>query len=224
MDPMKTGVHKWSSHEAKPGKAGHEVRWRNTSDDGGCNDPGAKDATKQPEFGPPPRERRSPLPGNKPIAVSPNDPRSIMRFFRNLQPKGNNRGKIELLRQEIRHLKLKDNPIAFCFLLRSMFEIAAKTFCDNCTSENAPKYKKVDGEERKLADVLNDIYIFLTNGTKDKVKVKELHGAITELKKEHGLLSVTSMNQLVHNPKFSITETDISSLFGNISPLLLTRY
>lgn len=59
MDPMNTGVHKWSSHEAKPGEAGHEVRWRNTSDDGGCNDPGAKDATKPPEFGTPPRERRS---------------------------------------------------------------------------------------------------------------------------------------------------------------------
>ncbi len=59
MHPMSSGAHKWSSHEAKPLDAGHEVRWRRTSDEGGCNDPGAKDATKRPEFGTPPRERRS---------------------------------------------------------------------------------------------------------------------------------------------------------------------
>lgn len=41
-----------------------------------------------------------------------------------------------------------------------------------------------------------------------------------ELAKPTGLLSVTSMNQLVHNPAFSVTASDISSLFNNIFPLL----
>jgi len=58
MSAMITGVHKWSSHEAKQVDAQHGVRWRNMSDDGGCNDPGAKDAAKPPEFGSPPRESR----------------------------------------------------------------------------------------------------------------------------------------------------------------------
>jgi len=43
---------------------------------------------------------------------------------------------------------------------------------------------------------------------------------MTELAKPHGFLSVTSMNHLVHNPKFSIDETHISTLFSNIFPLL----
>ena len=46
------------------------------------------------------------------------------------------------------------------------------------------------------------------------------HGAITELARPEGILSVTSLNQLVHNPSFSITEGDICTLFGNIYPLL----
>lgn len=50
--------------------------------------------------------------------------------------------------------------------------------------------------------------------------VKVLHGAITELAKAEGLLSVTSMNQLVHNPKFSVLSGDVAGLFGNVFPLL----
>ena len=50
--------------------------------------------------------------------------------------------------------------------------------------------------------------------------IKELHGAMAELATQDGILSVTSLNQLVHNPKFTVDETHISSLFGNIFPLL----
>jgi hypothetical protein len=49
---------------------------------------------------------------------------------------------------------------------------------------------------------------------------KELHGAIAELAKPEGFLSVTSMNQLVHNPKFIVDESHISNLFTNVVPLL----
>jgi len=50
--------------------------------------------------------------------------------------------------------------------------------------------------------------------------VKTLHGAMTEIGKSDGILSVTSMNQLVHNPSFSVLSGDICTLFGNIYPLL----
>lgn len=59
MPAMSTGAHKWSPHEAKSGDAWHGVRWRHKSDEGGCNDPGAKDATELLKSGTPPRESRS---------------------------------------------------------------------------------------------------------------------------------------------------------------------
>jgi hypothetical protein len=43
---------------------------------------------------------------------------------------------------------------------------------------------------------------------------------MTELAKTDGLLSVTSLNQLVHNPTFSVNPGDISVMFFNIFPLL----
>jgi hypothetical protein len=49
---------------------------------------------------------------------------------------------------------------------------------------------------------------------------KVLHGAMAELGRSDGLLSVKSMNQLVHNPAFSVIPKDICTLFGNIYPLL----
>jgi hypothetical protein len=47
-----------------------------------------------------------------------------------------------------------------------------------------------------------------------------LHGAMAELGRSEGFLSVTSMNQLVHHPRFSVAPSDIAVLFGNIFPLL----
>ena len=79
---------------------------------------------------------------------------------------------------------------------------------------------KSTGEERKLADVLRDITKHLTNNNKDKVMVKALHGAMTELGNSTGLLSVTSMNQLVHSQKFVVDGKSVSTVFANIFPLL----
>lgn len=58
MSP-KTRESKWSSHEAERCTTVHGVRWRHSSAEGGCNDPGAKAATEQPQSGSPPRESRS---------------------------------------------------------------------------------------------------------------------------------------------------------------------
>lgn len=113
--------------------------------------------------------------------------------------------------------------MAFCFLLRSMFELSAKAYCDDHVASGGPSATKADGEERRLVDILRDIVkhmVALPTGKEDKAKQKQLHGALTELASPDSILSVTSMNNLVHNPKFSIRTSDISGMFGNIFPLL----
>jgi hypothetical protein len=101
-----------------------------------------------------------------------------------------------------------------------MFEISAKAYCNDHTSTGGPAMVKSDGMDRSLVDVLRDIVTYLTKNSTDKAKIKVLHGAMTEIGKSEGILSVTSMNQLVHNPRFSIVPGDIATVFNNILPLL----
>jgi hypothetical protein len=147
------------------------------------------------------------------------DPRHVARTLRTFSPRGKNREKVASLQGELRELKLDKNPIAFCFLLRSMFEVSAKAYCIDHKAEGLTAVAK-DGRDKPLVDVLREITNHLTNSKKDKEAVKRLHGAMTELGRHDGILSVTSMNQLVHNPKFSLRVSDIVLLFGNIFPLL----
>lgn len=159
--------------------------------------------------------------GGRTQATATTDERSVKKALRALKIYGPNRAKLETVRKEILKLKLKDNPIAFCFLLRSMFEISAKTYCqDRSGQPDAPVAVKSDGSDRTLADVLRDIVSHLTQNKKDKQMVKLLHGPLTEVQRSDGILSLTSMNQLVHNTSFTISSTDIPTLFSNIFPLL----
>jgi hypothetical protein len=153
-------------------------------------------------------------------AVSADDPRAVRRALRKFHPKGNNREKLVTLLNEARTLKLEKHPHSFCFLLRSMFEISAKAYCTDHAASGGLAATKASGEDRALVDVLRDVTKHLTKNNTDKNMKKALHGAMTELAKSEGILSVTSMNQLIHNPKFSVKETHISTLFGNIFPLL----
>jgi hypothetical protein len=157
---------------------------------------------------------------SQPVATASNDPISVYKKLKAFKPRGKNREKLVTLLNEINLLKLNRHPHSFCFLLRSMFEISAKAYCADYKSSGGPSYLKKDGTNKSLADILKEITKYITKNNSDKEKVKELHGAITELAKPEGLLSVTSMNQLVHNPSFSIQPSDISILFGNIFPLL----
>lgn len=159
-------------------------------------------------------------PEKKVIAVPIGDPRIVKRTLTKFSPLGPNRQKVVTLRDEAKRLKLKDNPIAFCFLLRSMFEISAKAYCVDYKASGGPSLKKSNGEDKTLAVALKEITSHLTKNNQDPAMVKVLHGAMTELARSDGLLSVTSMNQLVHNPTFSVTATDIATLFGNVFPLL----
>jgi len=157
---------------------------------------------------------------SNPIATASNDPKSVYKSLKLFKPRGEKREKLVTLLDEINRLKLDKHPHSFCFILRSMFEISAKAYCVDHESSGGPSYLKKDRNNKSLAVILKEIQKHITKNNNDKEKMKELHGAITELAKSDGLLSITSMNQLVHNPSFSIQANDISILFGNIFPLL----
>ena len=155
--------------------------------------------------------------GNIPIAPkasATNDPKFVASLLRKFTPRGANRQKVVTLRDELKLLDIKKTPIAFCFLLRSIFEISAKAYATDNTIDIYDK----KGREKSLLVLLTEITTKLTQNNSAKEKV--LHGAITELGRPEGLLSVTSLNQLVHNPIFLVTSNDICTLFGNIFPLL----
>src|SRR5262249_46727993 len=124
----------------------------------------------------------------KPKAVSVDDPRAVSRALRKFKPVGNDRAKVVTLFNEAKALNVRRHPHAFCFLLRSMFELSAKAYCQDHAKSGGPSMTKPNGEERKLVDVLRDITRALTNNNTDKVMVKALHGAMTELGRATGLL------------------------------------
>jgi hypothetical protein len=160
-------------------------------------------------------------PAKKTIATSTHDIKTVRRLLRELKLYGNNRSKLVDIKKEMLELKIDKNPIAFVFLLRSMVELSAKAFCeDKKTETDAPNYKKKDGNDKSLNELLKDIVEFLTQKKQDKQMVKLLHGPSVELNRPDGILSVTSMNQLVHNPKFVVISTDIPALFSSIFPLI----
>lgn len=153
-------------------------------------------------------------------AIATGDPRAVKRLFQDFQPVGKKREKLVALQHEIIALDLRRTPLAFCFVLRSMFELSAKAYCADHAASGGPSATKASGEERNLVDILRDVTAHLTKNKTDKATLKELHGAITELAKADGILSVTSMNQLIHNPRFSVTASDVAVVAANIFPLL----
>ncbi len=153
-------------------------------------------------------------------AVSIDDPRAVSRALKKFAPVGNHREKVVKLLYEAKTLNAGKYPLAFCFLLRSMFEISAKAYCKDHSKSGGPSATKPGGEDRYLVDILRDITKHLTNNNKDKVMVKALHGAMADLGNSAGLLSVTSMNQLIHHPKFVVDGRSVTIVFANIFPLL----
>jgi hypothetical protein len=190
----------------------------------GTTNPGNKSGAPTPTS---PTQPPSPTPSPNPASPRPpkahpaEDPKTVTALLKKFQPRGAHREKVATLLGEIRQLDLSKHPHAFCFLLRSMFELSAKAYClDHVQNPSGPKATKADGDDRRLVDVLRDIVHHLTKGSQDRVKTKLLQGAITQLASNDSILSVTSMNQLIHNPRFVITTNDVAVMFGNIFPLL----
>lgn len=156
---------------------------------------------------------------NRPKATPIHDQRTVTNTLKKFNPKGSDRQKLVTLRDELKKLKVRTNPIAFCFLLRSMFEISANIYSKE---NNIPDSKTKNGKliKNTLKQQLNAVTLHLTSNNTNTGMVKTLHGANSELSKSTGLLSVTSMNQLVHHSSFSIAPHDIFTLFNNVYPLL----
>src|SRR5581483_2642441 len=98
--------------------------------------------------------------------------------------------KVVALKNELLRLDVTKTPLAFCFVLRSMFEISAKAYCADHATSGGPTAVKANGDDRHLADVLRDITKHLTNNNADRAMVRALHGAMAELAKSQGILSV----------------------------------
>lgn len=155
----------------------------------------------------------------KPKSSQLGTPKYVKGVLRKFYPKGN-RQKVVAIKAEMCELNISKTPMAFCFLLRSAFEISAKAYANDNGISIEKTNKKGDTQNKTLAELLREIVSHLTNNGKNKGMVKELHGALTEITKSDGILSVTSMNQLVHGTTFSIPASDICTIFGNIFPLL----
>ena len=164
-----------------------------------------------------------PLPKpRKPSSLSIDDPKAVKRRLK-FKPKGQGREKLVALLKEASQLNIERTPLAFCFILRSMFEISAKVYCSDHQASGGPSFRQDNGKACALKDVLLAIISHLekdpSGKTIDAVR-KRLHGASVELGKPDGILSVRSMNQLVHNQDFSIVPRDICIMFFNVFPLI----
>ncbi len=138
------------------------------------------------------------------------------KLLRKLTPKGLEGAKVLMLKNEMLSLDIKKNPLAFCFLLRACFEVSAKKYC----SENQIRQKNNNGMDLTLLELLKAAYDRIINNDSKHPKVKILYSAMSELVKPHGVLSALSMNQLIHNPHFVISENDACIAFHNLYPLL----
>lgn len=181
------------------------------------NPPAPNPPTPNPQPSPSPAPS-PPSPPQPPPAAPTNTSRSVQSKLKLFRPSGNGREKVVDLRIEMQHLNIDKTPLAFCFLLRSIFEISAKVYCNqNGITTTAPG-RSGGTVDRKLIDILNDAYNHVLSVRPGLQR--QLYAAHLELNNPHGILSVTSMNQLIHNPNFSVAVGDVCRLFHNVYPLL----
>jgi hypothetical protein len=146
-----------------------------------------------------------------------NDPKSVKKALNKYGPRGADQAKLATLVIELKNLNIEKTPHAFCFVLRSIFEIAAKQYA----GVYSIPLVKGGGKDKTLLDLLRDAASHLTAGKPPMDPlVKKLHGALQDLANPHGFLSITSLNQLVHNPRFSARPGDICVVFHNVFPFL----
>jgi len=150
-------------------------------------------------------------------AVPLEDPRAVKRALKNLKVYGNDSGKIQSLKIEAYKLNLETHPTAFCFLLRSLFELSAKAYANQ---HSISLYDHKKNRDLSLVDSLRKIVDHLTQQKKDMQMLKKLHGPMEELAIHDGILSITAMNQLVHNLRYISDSTQIPVAFARVFPLL----
>lgn len=146
------------------------------------------------------------------------DQRSVRKSLRNFRPYGEGNEKVVTLRDEMLQLDITKNPLAFCFLLRSMIEISLKSFASNNPGVINLVEKNNAKKDRPLKEIIKDTIVFFENTNVSNLK--KLYPAKMTLSNDDSVLSVTSLNQLIHNPKFSLSSVDICVGFHNIFPLI----
>lgn len=163
---------------------------------------------------PPARGKRKP--------TSLDDPRSPGRELKRFTPAGTTSSKLVNLRDEAVKLKINITPIAFCFLLRSMFELSARAYCSThkIHQVHIPKNKGGKPKDKSLAELLSESATHLIARHTDPTVISRLRNAATEIKNKSSILSVTGMNQLVHASNIIITPQQASIGFHKVFPLL----
>jgi Ca2+-binding EF-hand superfamily protein len=158
----------------------------------------------------------------KPKTHALEDQKSVKKILRSFIPRGTANQKVVSLLNEMKLLNIESQPLSFCFLTRSMIEISLKAFSEDPVNMNPFKTFDYNNKgkviDHKLKDIINDACTYFEK--KDAANIKKLQGAKTELNGSATILSVTSMNQIVHNPNFSLRSTDICKAFHNIFPLI----
>lgn len=154
-----------------------------------------------------------------PVAHPAGDPKAVAAILKKFKPKGSGREKVATLLKELKSLDIEATPHAFCFVLRSMFEISAKAYCDDHAAAGLIA-TEASGGDKKLAKLLKEIVNHLTANNQDTAKVKLLQGASTELANPTSILSITSLNQLVHSPHYVVSGSNVCLTFKNVFPLL----
>jgi hypothetical protein len=178
-----------------------------------------KGSTAAPSPSPtPPSSQPVPPP---PPAVPLNSPAAVLKTLKSFNPHGSNRAKVATLVLEMRDLRLAKTPLSFCFATRSLLELSAKAYCDDHAGKpGAPVATDSKGVDKTLLTLLQDCAKHMGAYVPKTAINKELHGALVELAQPQAVFSVVSLNQLIHNPKFAITEQQIATSFHNIFPLL----
>jgi len=167
-------------------------------------------------------------PKSGPKVMALEDPRSVTAYVKLLTIVGSKREKAETIRNEMEKLNITKTPLAFSFLLRSFLEIMAKTYVDSRPTLGISLVDK--GQDRPLLDVLRDISKHVAPSADGmpkgpardaaRLKHRQWHGVMETLANPTSVLSITSMNVLIHNPLFSARAEVFSTQFHNLRPLI----
>lgn len=175
-------------------------------------------------------KRVKPGTSGKAKAPAVTDPKSVSKRMGSLGIHGFGREKLQSLRIEATKINLKHGGHAFCFLLRSMFEISARAYCmdhkaaglsfkytaDVVSKKGKTVHRK--GEVKALKVVVGEVVAHIVVNDPEKKGV--LNKALSVMSKTDSPLSIDSLNHLIHSNDYSVNINDICVHFNNVYPLL----
>lgn len=149
------------------------------------------------------------------------NPRSVKRELNRFAPTGKASSKVVDLLFEMKKLQIGKTPICFGLLLRSMFDVSVTAYF---TKHRLPTFRvtpKGDRKEKSLGELLVEASKHLQAATTDRGIIGDLRTAQAEINAPHGLLTIPTMNGLVHSGTAIVTEAQAVAGFHKIFPLLV---